>query len=244
MADSALQLSSDEWPDTSHLVTEDDEPLDSTFQERQQKLLSDVLYTSWKGPDAPEKFIALNNVGLFFALRTPPVVPDLMVILDVDLLPCNEHKSYFVWEYGKVPDLVVEIVSKEVNAEDKGKLKKYESIPVAYYILYDPYGYLGDRTVRAFEHHGRSYVELLHPLQLPQLGLGLAVWEGQYAGCQEKFLRFTGRDGNLLLTGAEQAQQAQQKAEQAEQKAEQERVRAERAEAELNELRRRLGETE
>jgi Uma2 family endonuclease len=231
--DSADGLGPKDWPDTSHLVTEDDEPLDSTFQERQQKLLVDALYASWKGPGATSRFLALSNVGLFHALKGKHVVPDVMVILDVDLLPCKEHKSYFVWEYGRTPDLAIEVVSKEVGGGDGEKLDKYAVIGVPYYVVYDPYGYIGERPLRAFEHHGRSYVELLHPFLLPQLGLGLTTWEGEYAGCRARFLRFTDKDGKLLLTGTERAEQEHSRAEQ-------ERLRAERAEAELAELRRQL----
>ena len=37
-------------PDVSHLVTEDDTPVDNLFSERQMALLRETLYTSWAGP--------------------------------------------------------------------------------------------------------------------------------------------------------------------------------------------------
>ena len=65
------------------------------------------------------------------------------------------------------------------------------------------------------------------------MGLGLTVWQGEFETKQyDRWLRWCDRDGNLLLTGYEQAQQARQQTEQArqraEQVAEQERQRAER----------------
>ena len=36
--------------ETAHLITEDDEPVDNLFSEKQQRLLTESLYTSWDGP--------------------------------------------------------------------------------------------------------------------------------------------------------------------------------------------------
>jgi hypothetical protein len=36
-------------PDTSHLITEDDTPVDKLFSEKQQRLLTEPLYSSWPG---------------------------------------------------------------------------------------------------------------------------------------------------------------------------------------------------
>jgi len=58
--------------DISHLQTEDDSSADSIFSERQQRLLVDTLYADW-ATDMP--FGALSNVGLFYGLHRPPVVP-------------------------------------------------------------------------------------------------------------------------------------------------------------------------
>ena len=63
-------------PNIDHIVTEDGKPVDNQFSEKQQRLLAEVLYCSWQ-PGEP--FVAMSNVGLFFAIRTPPFVPDLLV---------------------------------------------------------------------------------------------------------------------------------------------------------------------
>ncbi len=55
---------------------------------------------------------------------------------------------------------------------------------------------------------------------LPMLALGLTLWEGEYEGKQEVWLRWCDDEENVLLTGAEAAQQAQQEAEQAQERAE------------------------
>ncbi len=48
MAETAQPFEEIPRPDLSHLITEDDEPVDNWFQERQQRLLPESLYASWK----------------------------------------------------------------------------------------------------------------------------------------------------------------------------------------------------
>ncbi len=112
-------------PDISHLVTEDDTPVDNLFSEKQMRLLADSLYNGWVGPSDGRPFAVMANVGLYYALRTPALVPDLLLSLGVtapdDPAP-KENRSYFVWEYGKAPDLVVEIVSNRKGNELGDKL--------------------------------------------------------------------------------------------------------------------------
>jgi len=52
-------------PYIEHLITEDDEPVDNVFSEKQQRLLTGPLYSSWSGPGEGRKFLACANVGVF-----------------------------------------------------------------------------------------------------------------------------------------------------------------------------------
>jgi len=63
-----------EVPDISHLITEDDEPLDHFFSEKQQRLLVEPLYSFWK-PGRP--FIAAAAEQLAAQLRALGVEPAL-----------------------------------------------------------------------------------------------------------------------------------------------------------------------
>ena len=98
----AAELPPELIPCVDDLVTEDDTPVDNIYSEKQQRLLTEPLYSSWK-PD--RLFVALANVGLFYAVRKPPLVPDALLSLDVetaaDLKP-KRNRSYFIWEFGKV----------------------------------------------------------------------------------------------------------------------------------------------
>jgi hypothetical protein len=107
-------------PDISHLITEDATPVDNIFSEKQQRLLAESLYSSWQGPGGERSFIVLANVGMFYATSQQAVVPDVLVSLDVqhpeDVWE-KRHRSYFIWEYGKPPEVVIEIVSNKVGGE-------------------------------------------------------------------------------------------------------------------------------
>jgi len=46
-----------------HLITEDDTPVDNLPSEKQQRLLTEPLYSAWSGPGAGRTFLAAANVG-------------------------------------------------------------------------------------------------------------------------------------------------------------------------------------
>ena len=130
-------LSPEQWPQVDHLVTEDDTPVDNIYFEEQQRLLTESLYASWQG----QRFLALANVGLFYSITEPPLVPDVLLSLDVqapDDLWKKSHRSYFVWVYGKPPDVVIEVVSNRKSGEADSKLRGYARLGIAYYAIADP----------------------------------------------------------------------------------------------------------
>lgn len=202
-------------PNIDHLVTEDDEPVDNIFSEKQQRLLTESLYNSWQG----QRFITLANVGLFYAPKQPPIVPDVLVSLDVKMpkdLYEKRHRSYFVWEYLKSPDVVIEIVSNKEGEETGRKLKLYESIEIPYYAIFDPEKHLSNSILRVFRWHQTGYIETLERW-LPKVGLGLRLWEGLYEDNYNTWLRWYLEEDKrkLLLTGAEQTKLAKQEAQEA-----------------------------
>jgi hypothetical protein len=232
-------------PDISHIVTEDDTPVDNIFSERQQDLLKDSLYASWSGPGEERKFLGLVNVGLFYAIHAPPYVPDVLVSLDVQL-PAEvwekRHRSYFIWEYGKPPDVVIEIVSNREGGELDKKRRGYARLGIPYYIVYDPEMQLSKQPLLILELRGGVYVQMAEPW-LPLVGLGVTLWQGTYKDIDATWLRWCEIDGELLPTGIERAEQERQRAERErqraereQQRAEQEHLRAERLAAQLRAL--------
>ena len=201
--------------DVSHLVTEDDTPVDNLFSERQMDLLIDSLYASWAGPKDDEPFVAMANVALYYGLHLPPLVPDVLISLGVEL-PTDfwkkENRSYLIWEYGKPPDVVMEIVSNRKGREAGYKLRQYARLGIAYYIVYDPNHQLGNKPLHVYTLREARY-QKSKKTWLPDVGLGVILWTGIYRGMEATWLRWQDEGGNLLLTGAERAEVAEERAE-------------------------------
>ncbi|MEM9825032.1 MAG: cell envelope integrity protein TolA [Planctomycetota bacterium] len=222
-------LPEEDWPSIDHIITEDGAPVDNVFSEKQMRLLTEPLYSSWQ-PGHP--FVALANVGVFYGVDLPPLVPDALLSLHVrmpeNLFP-KINRSYFVWKYGKPPEVVVEVVSNKKGGEDTHKLQRYADMRVSHYVIFDPEHYLSDDDIRWFTLHS----SVLRPAPLatdpgrpavamPEVGLGLSLWTGLYESTDAMWLRWTDLDGKLVPTGRENAAEAQTRAQ-----AESERARSE-----------------
>jgi Uma2 family endonuclease len=219
-------------PDIRDLEIEDDTPVDNLITEKQQRLLTEPLYSQSSVLDCP--FLVAANVGVFYAVRQPPIVPDVFLSLEVEV-PENwrekKNRTYLVWEFGKPPNVTIEIVSNKEGNELGSKLRDYSRIGVAYYVVFDPLEQLGDTLLRMFELRGNRYQEMTETW-LEQVGIGLTLWDGVFEGKHDRWLRWCTRDG-VVPTGAEQAEQERQRAEQERQRAERAETRAARLEEQL-----------
>ena len=230
-------LAPEDYPDTAHIVTEDDTPVENFFIERLLTLLTEPLRSSWTAPNGVP-FIVSANVGLFYQLKAPALVPDVMLSLDVqsDSPPDEpEKRSYFLWEMGKPPDVVVELVSDQRGGEDTDKLTAYARIGVPYYIIYDRFDLLGGGELRAFALREGVY-HPISPSWLPGAGLGMTMWTGPYAGWTKAWPRWCDRNGVVIPSGIERAEAERLSAAAERQRAEAERqiteTERQRAEAE------------
>ena len=181
--------------------------------------------------------------------------------------------SYVVWQEGINPFVVVELLSpgteKEdlrendrelpptsqdlagnghINPEPRGgkparKWEVYEQIlRVPYYVVFSRY----TNRMRAFKLEGARYQELElsdSRVWMPEIDLGLGLWQGEYLGVDRLWLRWYDSEGNWIPTPEERAEQEQQRAEQEQQRAEHEQQRAELAEARLEYLMQKLRES-
>ncbi|MBE2199365.1 MAG: Uma2 family endonuclease [Anaerolinea sp.] len=226
-------------PDISHLVTEDDTPVDNLASEKQMRLLTEPLYTSWEGPGEQRPFLAAANVGIFASIYQPPLVPDMFLSLDVTVPDdwwAKGKRAYFFWEFGKAPDIVIEIVSNREGGEADRKLRAYARIGIPYYVIYDPQQQIQPDVLCAYALTPRREYEEIPPDLFVGLGLGLTLWRGSYENKEETWLRWHGADGNLIPTGAELSAQERQRADAEHQRAEAEHQRAERLAARLRAL--------
>jgi Uma2 family endonuclease len=199
-------------PDLREIVTEDDTPVDNLISEKQQRLLTVSLYSSLER-DVP--FLATANVGLFYGANKPPLVPDILLSFGVSSSPDlsqKQNRSYFVWNFGKPPEVAIEIVSNKVGNELGSKLTDYAHAGVAYYVVFDPLECLGDKILSVYELRATQY-HLLDDYWLDDIQLGLTLWQGEFERCEYSWLRWCDRQGNILLTGDEKAEREKQRAE-------------------------------
>ncbi len=106
---------------------------------------------------------------------------------------------------------MIEIVSNKEGDELGTKLKTYEHMRASYYVVYDPTQQLSEQALRIYEIRGRRYFETTETW-LEQVGLGLILWQGEFEGRQDVWLRWCYQDGTLLATGDELAKVAEQRA--------------------------------
>jgi Uma2 family endonuclease len=210
---------------------EDDKPLDNRFVEQLQRLLAESLSSSWMGPGEGRSFKVFANVGLFYMSGQPPLVPDVMLSLDIPInvdLSLKDNRSYFSWIVGKCPELVIEIVSDLRRGEDSLKMRDYARLGITYYVVFDPNNRLGQGVLRVFGLSLGTF-QPVDPGWLPSIGLGLTLWQGAYEGQEARWLRWCGQQGQVITTGRELAEQERQRTEQ-------ERLRVDRLRAQLRAL--------
>ncbi len=226
--------------DISHLVIEDDSPVGNLQSEKQQRLLVEPLYSS---KVLPAPLLAAANVGLFYRLKGEPVVPDVMLSLGVQCaedFSLKQNRSYFVWEFAKLPEVCIEIVSNAEGDElrlsrksqQKGKMMTkqdlYAQMRIPYYVVFDPLRQIQGESemngalLRVWSNLAGRYQEVT-PLEgvgevgqwvwLEEVGLGLTLWSGQFEGAVTRlWLRWCDREGPVIPTGAEKAEAERQRA--------------------------------
>jgi Uma2 family endonuclease len=212
--------------------------VDSERNAKQQTLLTSSLERAW---DARDDFYVGGNMAVYYSqLQTKQNDfrgPDVFVVLDTVR---RERKSWVVWgENGRMPDVVIEILSPSTEAVDRGdKMRIYAQLMrVSTYYLFDPFtgvleGYELDRSAR-------GYVRMA-PLpdgDLPcaVLGLRMGVRQGRYQGIDAEWLRWLDAEGRVLPTDEERAREAATQREDAERRAREAATQREDAERRLAE---------
>ncbi|MDY6784930.1 MAG: Uma2 family endonuclease [Cyanobacteriota bacterium] len=155
--------------------------------------------------------------------------PDFFAALGV---PKGERKSWVVWQEGKAPDVVIELLSASTAQRDKTEKKRiYQNqLRVSEYFWYDPFN---SEDWEGFFLEGGVY----QPIKANDRGqrisraldLALVRWHGSFKGTTATWLRWATLDGELLPLPEEIAKAAEQRAETAQQRAKTAQQRAETA---------------
>jgi Uma2 family endonuclease len=219
-------------PTQAELPYDDGIPMESARHKAQMDWLIDTL-SSWL--EHREDGYVGGNMFVYYSLaqvRNKDFKgPDFFAVLGV---PKGERKSWVVWEEGKAPDVVIELLSGSTAATDKNekKLIYQNQMRVPDYFWYDPFN---PNDWAGFSMSQGIYQPLIpnaqNQLVSQSLGLALQRWQGHYKGIDATWLRWATLEGEWLPTPEEKerqrAEQERQRAEQERQRAEQERQRAE-----------------
>jgi hypothetical protein len=234
----------DEEIDWDAIILEDDTPVDSLDTEQHFGLLTDTLYANFIHSVFGKEFIVAANVGVFRTPTEPPIVPDFFLSLGVrkkNMPRQKRDRSYFIWHVGKPPEVVIEIVSNDEGEEDGAKHARYARLGILYYAIFDPHRILSDVELRLYRLQGRRYVEITEHW-MPEIELGLTVWEGPHQGAEGRWLRWCDKTGVVIPTAEEVSISERLRAEAESRRAEEERLRAEEERLRAEEATRRAEE--
>lgn len=120
---------------------------------------------------------------------------------------------------------MIGVVSNKVGGEATEKKIKYARMRVGYYVIFDPDLQIGDELLTIYRLDGLSY-RRHDSTWLPGINLGLKLWEGEYEGAHDTWLRWADENGDLIPTGKELAEK--ERAEKEKERAEKEKERAEK----------------
>jgi Uma2 family endonuclease len=218
-------------PTMYDLPSEDpEEPgLPDEFHGLQPQLLTRTLQLS--GYSRQEIFTALD-LNLYYDSQHTSWYkrPDWFLVVGVPRLykGTDARSSYVLWDEKVSPIVVIEFLSPGTESEDLGrfathppiaksgkppcKFEVYESIvKVQNYIVYDA----ETQQLRYFRlvngHYQEQGLAASNPLLwIPELDLGLGIWQDVFDELPQAWLRWCDRYGDFCLTDTEQERQARQ----------------------------------
>ena len=201
---------------SNDLVTEDDTPVDNFFSEKQQRLLTEPLYSSLTAWSGQRSFVVASNVGLFFAVRSPPLVPDALLSMDVDLPVTSSPRAIGLILSGNTASRRTWSSRSSPIARAGRTRRSWPPTPwprIPYYAIFDPEKLLSAEVLRGYRLDGTEFHKMDEPLWFPGVGLGLRIWQGRYEEHDNTWLRWVDARGGPVPTGQERAEAERQRGE-------------------------------
>lgn len=177
---------------------------------------------------AKDRTFIASDLNLYYDSAHPNWYkrPDWFAVVDVDRLYAQKdlRLSYVIWQEQVSPVVVFELLSEGTEDEDLGRSVRRENEPptkwqvyeqvlgVPYYVVFSRY----TNELRVFQNIDNRYQELNlleRHLWMPELQIGLGLWEGTYEDISRLWLRWYDALGNWILTPEEQQQQRAEQAE-------------------------------
>jgi Uma2 family endonuclease len=226
------------FPDHTQLP-ESDGTFVKTFQEHPQSiLLTDSIGSILQQIHPDGEYAIGQDCGIYWRETDPPEkgaeAPDWFYVPNVPpKLDGEIRRSYVLWREFMAPLIALEFASgngdeerdqtplsriRDGNQQKPGKFWVYERIiRIPYYGIYE----IKRERLEVYHLINGFYQEMSpndrnhYPIE--PLGIELGLWYGSYQNQTQLWLRWWNNQGNLLLTGNEQAEQQKQRAERAEQ---------------------------
>jgi Uma2 family endonuclease len=120
---------------------------ESDFQRKPLMYCVEALEAHFE--NEPQVYVS-GDLLIYYDKEDPDksIAPDVFVVFDV---PKHARRTYKIWEEGKAPDMVIEILSKSTWRRDMGKKKNlYAQLGVKEYFLYDPVGDCMEKPLAGF----------------------------------------------------------------------------------------------
>jgi Uma2 family endonuclease len=227
--------------------------LPDEFHDLQPQLLSQTLRLA---DYASDRCFTGTDMNLYYNVEHPlwHKRPDWFLVVDVPRLYAGNdlRNSFVVWDEGKAPSVIVELLSPGREEEDllsyvDERIEEPPPEPLLPYTIEDdesgitpPHKWIVYEQVLQVPHYlvfsrysnrlrdfklvnGRYQEQTLDRgsprAWLPDLGIGMGVWQGEFEGITRQWLRWYDESGNWILTPAER-----------------EALRAENAEAKVYEI--------
>jgi Uma2 family endonuclease len=166
----------------------------------------------------PGEIFTASDLNLYYDVHDPSrnKRPDWFAVVGLPRQePPEIRRSYVIWQEGKLPLVVIELLSPSTQKEDLGRTLRDVSKSPTKWEVYErwlrvPYYLVFDRRtdkLRAFQLSASTYRELedhQNRLWIEEAELGIGLWQGNYLNLDRLWLRWYDRDGNWLPTPAEQ----------------------------------------
>ncbi|WP_413172538.1 Uma2 family endonuclease [Anabaena azotica] len=172
-------------PTQAELPYDDGIPMETQRHKFQMDMLIDTL-CPWL--EARSDGYVSGNMFVYFSLAQLKNQdfrgPDFFAVLGV---PKKERLSWVVWEEGKPPDVVIELLSESTASQDKNEKKLiYQNLlRVPEYFWFDPFH---PEDLAGFSLNRGVYQPITpnaeNQLVSQSLGLALVRWTGSYRGVE------------------------------------------------------------
>ncbi len=194
------------------LPCEDGEPMETEYHYSQMVLLKECLQNYFKDQ---EVYVGANMFVYYSEQQVKNddfKGPDVFVVLKASK---RMRKSWVVWEEGKGPDVVIELLSESTKKNDLlNKKEVYQNkLKVPEYYYFSPLSF----EWSGFRLEDGVYVDIEPDdearLKSGKLGLYFIRWQGVYKGEDWTWMRMSDRFGNLIPTPDEIADRETMRAE-------------------------------